>query len=388
MTLIRSLRTLAALAADNLRASRGQAAYLIITLAITTAAWLCLAAVGAPYQIGTASKGFGITIRNGSQNSGSVPLHYASRIEAIRGARDVFWYGIQPVKCAGATMVPLYAFGGPGTDKPLVKRKIPVATMQRWKADPLGMLISDAAASKCGWQAGQGVDPPTVTLGGSGPPGNGKPLALHIVGIFSAPFPQGLVHYDYINRTASGLQGKDHVVTFFASAADPRDDEALAARIEAAFAHDFPAINATTDATEQNAWARFGKVQQLLAFVMIAILLCAASVLVSVLAHAAAQRKSRFALLQVLGFPRLALFGAFALELVVTAILGALLGIGLEKLLAQLTPTTIGFLSGGVHVPAWAWWGLPVWLSVLIALALAWPAGSIAKVRPADYRAI
>lgn len=388
MTLIRSLRTLAALAADNLRASRGQAAYLIITLAITTAAWLTLAAVGAPYQSGTASPGFGITIRNGSQNSGELPLRYAGRIEAIRGARDVFWYGIQPVKCAAATMVALYAFGGPGTDKPLLKRKVPAGMMQRWKADPLSVVISDAAAAKCGWQAGQGVDPPTVVLGGSGPPSSGKVLALHVIGVFPAPFPQGLVHYDYVNRAAPGLQGKDKVVTFFASAADPRDNEALAARIEAAFAHDFPAVNATTDATEQNAWARFGKVQQLLAFVMAAILLCAASVLVSVLAHAAAQRKSKFALLQVLGFPRAALLGAFALELLATVVLGALLGVGLEKLLAEFASAAIGFMSGGMHVPAWAWWGLPVWLVVLVAAALAWPAGLIAKVRPADYRAI
>jgi ABC-type lipoprotein release transport system permease subunit len=184
------------------------------------------------------------------------------------------------------------------------------------------------------------------------------------------------------------MQGKDKVVTYFASAADPRDDEALAARIEAAFAHDFPSVNATTNATEQNAWARFGKVQQLLAFVMAAILLCAASVLVSVLAHAAAQRKSRFALLQVLGFRRATLFGAFTLELLAIGAGGALLGVGLEKLLAKFAPTAIGFLSGGVHVPAWAWWGLPVWLAILIAGALAWPAGLIAKLRPADYRAI
>src|SRR6185437_8339908 len=173
MTLIRSLRTFAALAADNLRASRGQAAYLIITLAITTAAWLCLAAVGAPYRSSTGSTSFGITIRNGSQNSGELPLHYDNRIEAIRGARDVFWYGIQPVKCSAATMLALYAFGGPGTDKPLLKRK----------------------------------DPPTIVLDTSGPPRNGKPLALHVIGTFPAPFPQGLVHYDYVNRTAPGLQG-------------------------------------------------------------------------------------------------------------------------------------------------------------------------------------
>lgn len=382
MTPIRSLRTLAALAADNLRASRSQAAYLIVTLAITTVAWLTLAALVAPNVSDTGKDAFGIVIRNGSQNSGSVPLHYARRIEAVRGARDVFWYGMQAIRCTAATIVPLYAFGGPGTDNPLVKRKVSAATIRRWNADPLAAVISAAAAAKCGWRVGQGVDPP------SGMRGTGNHVDLHIVGTFSGPAPLGLVHYDYINRVAPGIQGKDKVVTFFASAADPRDNEALAARVEAAFAHDFPAVNATTSAIERNAWARFGKVQQLLAFVMAAILLCAASVLVSVLAHAAAQRKSRFALLQVLGFRRAMLFGAFTLELLATVTLGALLGLGLEKLVAKLGPATIWLFSKGVYVPTWAWWGLAVWLAALVVMALAWPAGLIARVRPADYRAV
>ena len=378
MTPIRSLRTLAALAAHNLRASRGQAAYLILTLAITTAVWLALAAVGAPYEGDAASTR--ITI--GSQ-SGATPLSYASRIEEIPGIRDVFWYGIQVIHCKGTTTVQLNTFGGPGTDTPLAKHKVPAATIQQWNADPLAAVISEAAASKCGWQTGQGVDPP------SGMDGRGKSLNLHIIGIFPGPFPVGFVHYDYINRAAPGIQGKDKVVTFFASAADPRDGEVLATRVEATFAHDFPALNARTNTTVQNAWARFGKVQQLLAFVMATILLCTASVLVSVLAHTAAQRKPKFALLQVLGFRRAALFGAFTLELLAIVVSGALLGLGLERLVAhELAPTTIGFLTGGVHVPAWGWWGLPVWLTILVAMALAWPAGLIAKMRPADYRAI
>jgi hypothetical protein len=73
MTMIRSLRTLAALTTHNLRASRGQAAYLIITLAITTAAWLVLATLATPYMGGKDSEGIGVIIRNGSQNSGSSP---------------------------------------------------------------------------------------------------------------------------------------------------------------------------------------------------------------------------------------------------------------------------------------------------------------------------
>jgi ABC-type antimicrobial peptide transport system permease subunit len=280
-------------------------------------------------------------------------------------------------------MVQLNAFGGPGTDTPLVKRKVPTATIDQWNSDPLGAIVSDAAASKCGWQVGQGVEPP------SGVDGHGNSVALHIIGTFPGSFPVGFVHYDYINRAAPGLQGKDKVVTYFINAGNPRDSEVLAARIEAAFAHDFPALNATTNTTVQNAWSRFGKVQRLLAFVMAAILLCTASVLISVLAHAASQRKSRLAVLQVLGFQRGTLFGAFALELLAVVTLGALLGIGLAKLTShELAPTTFGFLTGGVHVPAWAWWGLPIWLATLVLIALAWPAMLIKQVQPADYRAI
>jgi FtsX-like permease family len=383
MALTRVIRTCIALAAGNLRACRGRAVYLVFTLAITTAAWLTLAAVATPSVGDTGDEGFSITIRNGSQDSGQLPLHYADRIEAIRGARDVFWYGIQVVKCRAATVVPVYALGGPGADGRLAKKqKVPAATIGQWNADPLGAIISEAAASKCGWRVGQGIEPP------SGMDGRGKQIASHIVGIFRGSSPQELVHYDYINRVAPGLQGKDNVVTFFASATNPRDSELLAAHIESAFAHDFPAVNATTNATEQNGWARYGKVQQLLAFVMAALLLCAASVLVSVLAHTAAQRKSRFALLQVIGFQRATLFGAFALELLAIVILGTLMGLGLTRLLAGLGPDILGALAGYVHVPAWAWWGLPLWLAALIAAALVWPAGLIARVRPADYRAI
>lgn len=198
MTLIPFMRAIAFLTTDNLRGSRGQAAYLILTLAITTAAWLTLAAAGAPYE-GDA-KSTRVTISNGSQ-SGALPLSYAPRIEAIPGAHDVFWYGIQVVHCTGATIVQFKAFGGPEMDTPLAKHRVPASAIQQWNADPLAVVISEAAASKCGWRTGQGVEP------FSGMEGNGPPIDLHIIGIFRDPFPQVYVHFDYINRAAPGMQG-------------------------------------------------------------------------------------------------------------------------------------------------------------------------------------
>lgn len=284
------------------------------------------------------------------------------------------------VGCGSGGQVTINALGGPGAASRLSQQEVDALLIKRWQADPLGAVITRATASKCGWHAGQGVTPESLIGTGA--------IAMHIVGVVPGSGMLAYAHFDYINRIGL-LEGKNKVVNYFANAIHPRDNDILAARIEAAFAHDFPTLTATTNATNQNAWARFGKVQQLLAFVMAAVLLCVASVLVSALAHAAAQRRSTFAMLQVLGFRRATLFSAFALELLATIVLGVLLGIGLAKLVGhELALTYFGQISNGVRVPPWAWWGLPAWLAALVVIALLWPAGLIARLRPADYRTI
>ncbi|HEX7324648.1 MAG TPA: FtsX-like permease family protein [Rhodanobacteraceae bacterium] len=378
--MLRGLHTCTTLARDNLRGSRGHAAYLIITLAVAAAAWLLLAALAAPFiGGGGGGDGPGVNITNGSQSGGALPLSYARRIGAIPGARNVSWIGLQVVPCGSGGIVTINAVGGPGSAAQLTQQKVSAALVQRWQADPLGAVITKATASKCGWRAGQGVAPKSVLGTGT--------ISMHVVGIAPGSGALAYAHFAYINRIGP-MEGKDKVLNFDASAANPRDDNALAARIEAAFAHDFPTVSATTNTTTQNAWVRFGKVQQLLGFVMAALLLCAASVLVSVLAHAAAERKPKFAVLQVLGFQRATLFGASALELLATVVIGALLGIGLAKLIGhELALTFFGQISSGVEIPSWAWWGLPAWLAALFVAALVWPASVIARLRPADYRA-
>ena len=68
---------------------------------------------------------------------------------------------------------------------------------------------------------------------------------------------------------------------------------------------------------------------------------------------------------------------------------GATLGAGLAQVIGrQLANTDFGRLAGGAQIPIWAWWGLPAWLAALALLALAWPAGLIARTRPVDYRAL
>lgn len=370
------------LAKDGLTDSRRRAGYLMVTVAITVAAWLALSAMSAPFVGGSASKGSGVTVRNGNQSNAPLPLRYARRIEAVQGARDVTWLALQIVNCktSPSVSVTLNAYGGPGALAQVKQKHAEPAAIKRWKHDPLGILITSQTAADCGWDVGQGVEPPDMT--------GMKHVPLHVSGTFRGSGDIAYAHFDYINRI-DPLFGKDKVLFYLASGVNGRGDELLAARIEAEFAHDFPTVSATTNTTAQNAWARFGKVQLLLGFVMAAILLCAASVLISVLAHAATQRRSKFALLQVLGFHRATLFSAFALELLVIVVMGALLGTGIGTLLAHaLAPTPIGVFSGGFTIPVWAYAWMPLWLFALAAVSLVWPAALVARVRPADYRAI
>lgn len=214
-----------------------------------------------------------------------------------------------------------------------------------------------------------------------------RQVPFHVSGIFEDSGDVGYGHYDYINRIGS-MFGKDKVLKYHASSGNARDDELLAARIEGEFAHDFPTVDAATSTTAQNAWARFGKVQQLLAFVMAAILLCATSVMASVLAHTVAQRRAKLALLQVLGFRRVSLFCAFLLEVAAIVVIGALLGLGVGWLVVNAMPTSMRVAIGGFAIPAWAYWWTPFWLAGVAIIALALPSAFIARLRPTDFRAI
>jgi putative ABC transport system permease protein len=128
-------------------------------------------------------------------------------------------------------------------------------------------------------------------------------------------------------------------------------------------------------------------VQYVLGCVMIAVFLCAALVLISVFAHAVTQRRPQMALLQVLGFSRGVLLGSFALEGSFIMLVAAGMGIGIGLLTLHLLPAALGQFFGNFAIPAWTWWGLPIWLSALLAAALVAPSIVITRLRPVDVRA-
>jgi ABC-type lipoprotein release transport system permease subunit len=252
-------------------------------------------------------------------------------------------------------------------------------------ADRLGVLIGLQVAKDCGWRPGMGVSPKNAFTG--------IPLELHIIGIRAPqqdPMEDTIAigHYEYVNANVMDPSMRDKVWTIVAAAHSPRAAPALAAKIEAAFASDNPPVEVSTTTEVQNGLARYGQAQQVLGWVMLAVFLCAALVMVSVLAHTAAQRRAHMALLQALGFSRHVLWGGFMLAAVATVLVGAGIGTTTGLLVLRFLPRSLARWFGNFAVPTWTWWGLPVLLILLLAAALVIPTLAIVRLRPTDARAL
>lgn len=368
------------LAWANARLDRRRNAYLSLTLAVSVCLCLLLSALAAPFVAQGIFSGTGISISNGSQANGHLPLRYARRIAAIPGVKNLAWLGALVVGCGSAseTVVTLNGYGGPGTEVIIARKSVAPAQLETWKSDPIGILISTRLARECGWRIGQGIEPPNLWTG--------EGVRLHVNGTFASDGLFAYAHYDYINRLGP-IGGTDSVFYYNAMGDDERDNDRLAARIETAFASDFPSVRAVANATVQGSWARFGKLQQLVGLVVIAVWLCAMSVWISALAHSSEQRRTLFATQMVIGFSHNTLRMAQGLEVTMVAILGCMAGVTGSWLLAR-SDRWKGFdlLADGMRIPTASWWQLGVGLSVLLVLTSIWPQWVIHRTSATDTR--
>lgn len=370
---------------------RGRTIYLVLIVLVAAAGWIVLATFASAFLPSRLSaNGSIIGIDNADQGS-SLPLHYAALIQAVPGVRYLFYSNITAVSCGrGNTNVSIQGFGGSRAALVEFNTLWPAASagfkqvQDAWFKDPIGVLVGPQAAADCGWTPGVGISPRNALTG--------QPLAIHVTGLLPKrrnPIAnmEAFGHFEYLNR-AGAFGQKDAVSEIDAFPVNPNAAAEVAARIEAALAHSDPPVTATTNVAFHSAMARYGAAQYVLGYVMLAVFLCTALVLVSVLAHAVGERRAKLAVFQVLGFPRGTLLGSFALELVAILVIGAALGVGGGLLVVHQLPTTVRLLFGGLAVPAWAWWGTPLWLAVLFVASLVVPAGTIARLRPIDVRTL
>jgi len=369
------------LACAEISANPRRVVYLGITLMATVGAWLILAAMASAFltQDASQSADTGVRVANARSAQQMLPLRYAERLSAISGVRDITYLDLSMIECPDGTTVTINALGGSGSERAAHEDGYSSVDIDRWKADPLGVLIGAGTAHHCGWTAGTGVSPTDAF--------NQQPVPMHVVGIAAGNSndddTSAIAHFEYFNRS-SHFAGKDRVIRFTVTAQDAKTQEALAARIEAEFVHDDPPVTAYPDTTAENARARFGKVQYLLIMVMIALFACCALALTSVMAHVATERRPQLAVLRVLGFPRRVLLLSFALELAAVMAIGTLLGAFAGWIALNSLPESLRGLFGVLHPAPWAWRLMPLWLGVLLVIALIAPSIVSMRVRPTD----
>lgn len=355
--------------------------YLVFTVAVAVGAWWGLSAMTSPFlTVAHHDKSHDITLSSHrGRISQPLPKRYAAQVAAIPKARGVYYRDIDVIQCGGSKFsVTLNAVGGPGTMDVFRQEGYSVAQLQAFHQDPLAILTDAKTAQRCGWHVGMGVSPPNM---------RGHPMELHVRGIIDEKGAPGTAyaHYAYINRVG-GITQPHQVTGIYVHAAEVGDTDALVAHIQALFAHDDPPVEAVPDTVNQSAWARFGNVQYLLAFVMIAVFACCALVLTSVMAHTTTQRRTQMALMQVLGFPRLVYWAALILEIVMILAIGAALGYGLGNVAIHWLQRTLGDTFQSIGIPAWTLTWLWPGLCVLLVAALIVPSVIMVKVRPTDCR--
>lgn len=359
----------------------GRFGYLMLSVAAMVAAWLVLAALASPFlQIGqTADANDSLRVVNARNKNTPLPLKYAERLATVDGVASVHYADLQMLLCGDST-VTVNAVGGTTTDAASFKQAGYTANaVKRWQADPIGVLVSRSAAQQCGWQVGQGVDPLDV---------QGQPIPIRIIAIADVDDDDSSViaHYDYINQQHSLVAGAGRVLSFSVQAQNPKNNQSVAERIDATFAHDDPPLTAYPDTAREDARSRFGKVQYLVVLVMGAIFLSCALVLSSVMTFAAIERRPQLGVLRVLGFPRRWLAFAFVLEVMAILAVGALMGIALGELALHYLPAWLQGSVLRVSPAVWAYQLLPVGLVVLALITLVRPCLVALRAHPLDCR--
>lgn len=378
--MLRSAFIVLHLALTHLRDEIRRNSYLVIAIAVTVSTWMGLSALASPFVRADVPLAGKVTVVN-ARKGGTLPVRYAAKIARMPGVSQVSYLNFSPVICKSpSTTATLNGLGGGGVHKRLVEIGVDAMDEKQWNADPLGILVGVDLAAACGWRAGMSVAPPDI---------HGRPVQIHIDGVFHSDQPYNnqvaYAHYAYINRL-SGLMGqRDHVNSINLQSGGGTRTAELVARIDAEFANDDPPVNARAYAATESALARFGKVQDLLAWVMVAILACTMLVLVSALAHAAAQRRSTVAVLQVLGFQRGTMLSAFCVEYCLVMVAAVAIGVCAGELVVHLLAPSLGTVLGRFVVPAWAYVYLPVWIFVLGIVSLVLPSMIIFSTRPVDY---
>jgi ABC-type lipoprotein release transport system permease subunit len=217
-------------------------------------------------------------------------------------------------------------------------------------------VIGEKLARQCGWSTGMHPSPHDGVTG--------RETEIHLVGTIRAaidtPFADSIAiaHYEYLDRLADESR-RDRVAGIIVRPRDAVGAGVLAARIDEQFAHADPPTETQQSGDSESGLQRFGKVAIVLGWVMAATCACFALVMVSVMSHAAAERRAMSAMLRVLGFRRRFLLTCFAVEFGLLMVAGVAFGAVAGLAFVAWAAPWLDAVVGAFAVPRWVWLLLP-----------------------------
>ena len=353
---------------------------LMASVAIALTSSVLMLALVSPDTSGEAANG-NILVQN-ARSGALLPISYSNKIESMPLVAHVVYIGVLASFCKPGVIASVNAYGGRDVEW-LVTKEYGVAAddFTAWTGHLSGLLVGSRLAQQCGWAKGMHLQPDSAM--------GGAPVEIQIDGIIpdraGDPFLANIAigHYEYANNLAGSAQ-QNKAGGIVAYAVDASKTAELAAQVDALFATSDPPTYSRVSGEAQSVLRKFGQIQAILLWVVMALLACTILVVVSVMAYAAAHRRATFGLLLTLGFSRLHAASAFALEYLILLTAGAALGVLAAWALIEAFSAKISMLVGHFLLPSTTAPLVGIVTLVIFVCGMALPLATLWKVRPTD----
>ncbi len=377
--------TLATLAWRNLARHPVRTALTVLAFAIAVLAFVLARTVVAAWH--AAEEGAApdrLATRNRVSFTLIVPHAYIDTVRAVPGVRAATfanWFQARDPRDPRHVFTSLAVDASSYLDV-FTEIQLPAAARARWLADKQSVVLGAELARRLG----VGVGDPLV-LTGTIYPGEWH---LRVAGVFTtaerAPSRRHLLlRWDHVNESIPAWR-RERLGWIASSVVDPARSAAVAAAIDAAFAgHDVRTLTMSERAVQQSFMGMLAALLDALDAASVALLAIMALVLGNAIAMGVRERTAEHALLGALGFRARHVTGLVLGEAAVTALAGAMLGLGLAYLLVDralggwIEDNLSGFFPW-FHTPAsvmLASLALALSVGVLAALWPAWRAGRL-----------
>jgi putative ABC transport system permease protein len=226
---------------------------------------------------------------------------------------------------------------------------------RRWLAERDSVIVGSAIAERYGWKPGDVVPLMSniyTSLNGS------RVWHVRIAGIYHAPRTENVsvfMHYEFFN--GSHTYARDVIGWIVTRAVDAKRVNEVGRAIDKAFENSSAETTTTTESLEAEAMAaQFGSISALISGIAAAVFIIMLLITVNTMSQAIRERTREIGILKTLGFPAHEITLLIVTETVVLVSLGALAGLALSNLGAQMLSSAVQQYFPFLYVPAHAWW--------------------------------